>query len=173
MSNYPKKLLLDFIKSLGPEDMIKAAQAIEKSELGEMFAGVVGVKKSEELGSVRKISVKDDPEFQKTAQENQWATRQERGVRSQTCIFEFIKSVYAPWIGNGMTRADLRSVDKPAWRQLHNRLQKDSLPDWLPLPSRADTFIPPSSDVVAREVTMEARKLNRERMRLVRSLEKK
>lgn len=41
MSNYPKKLLLDFIKSLGPEDMIKAAQAIEKSELGEMFAGVV------------------------------------------------------------------------------------------------------------------------------------
>ena len=115
-------------------------------------------------------ALKDDPDFLKTAQENQWSERKARGLPSHTCIFEFLKTVYTPWIGKGMTRADLKAVDSDAWLRLRDRLRNDSLPDWLPLPTRAETFVPSETDSTAYEATMEARRLNRERMRLVRSL---
>ncbi|WP_127116236.1 hypothetical protein [Shimia sediminis] len=113
--------------------------------------------------------VKDDPEFQKVASENQWRERTARGLPSRMCIFKFLKDTYEPWFG-GMNQADLKVVDPSAWRALQNRLQKDEMPAWLRLPKLSDRYLP-KPGTPEYEAVQQARRQNRERMRLLRSLQ--
>lgn len=112
--------------------------------------------------------IKDDLEFQRHASENQWSERTARGIPSRACIFQFLRDTYEPWLGQ-MNQADLRAVDLGAWRALQNRLQKEKMPDWLLLPKLSDRYLP-KEGTPEYEAVLEARRQNRERMRLLRSL---
>lgn len=108
-----------------------------------------------------------------TAEQNQWHSRQDRGIKSRTCIFEFIKSVYGPWLGKGMTQADLKQIDPKAWRALQNRMQKDDMPNDLILPKKSDTYLPdPEKEPEKYALMQEIRSLNRKRMAVTRALDK-
>jgi hypothetical protein len=116
--------------------------------------------------------VKDDPEFKRVAAENQWFTRQARGIARKTSIFEYLAAVYKPWIGKGMTQADLLAVDKSAWGALQNGLRTEKLPEWLPLPKKSDADIADISDPEILRDRLTARSPNRERMRIMYRLGK-
>lgn len=85
-------------------------------------------------------TLKLNTEFQRVASENQWAER-DRSVwgRDLSKIIEFLKTTYQPWLGRGMTQADLLAVDKQAYRALYNYSNSttDKLED-LPLPALKD-----------------------------------
>ncbi len=95
MSSDTKKLLMDFIKSLGPEDVAKAAQAIEKSELGAAFSGAVEPKKP------------------------QWS---DRTTGREVSPADWIKMHYGrvlpdgAWDPMGLTRNTLRQIDRPLYQ---------------------------------------------------------
>ena len=48
---------------------------------------------------------------------------------------DFIKRNYAPWLGKGLTRADVRRLDKPLSTALDNWLRRNPMPDDLDLPT--------------------------------------
>lgn len=83
-------------------------------------------------------------EFQRHASENQWSTRRERGLPWQLSSFDFISEVYVRWIGEGLTRADLKKVDEPLWKKLCNDIKArrreglTELPEGLVLPTQAE-----------------------------------
>lgn len=81
-------------------------------------------------------TLKLNTEFQRVASENPWAER-DRSVwgRDLSKIVDFLKATYQPWLGRGMSQADLRSVDKGAYQALRNYLKYNELPDDLPLPT--------------------------------------
>jgi hypothetical protein len=121
----------------------------------------------------RIMPVKDDPEFQRIAVENQWKTREARGLSRQTSIFDFLSTVYQAWLGHGMNQADLLAVDKSAWTALQNRLRKEELPGSLPLPKKSDTYINNIADPEVRQERLRARELNRDRMRIMYRLDRR
>ncbi len=53
---------------------------------------------------------------------------------------DFIKRVYGPWLGNGLTKAALRHLDEPLYRSLYKWLSnpKNELPADLDLPTKAE-----------------------------------
>lgn len=62
-----------------------------------------------------------------------------QGIRSGELPPDFIKRVYEPWIGNGLTKADLRQLDPGLYRALYNWVGRgNALPDDLPLPTRRE-----------------------------------
>ena len=61
------------------------------------------------------------------------------GIRSGEAPPDFIRRVYAPWVGNGLTKADLRKLDPGLYRALYNWVGRgNALPDDLPLPTRQE-----------------------------------
>jgi hypothetical protein len=48
---------------------------------------------------------------------------------------DFIKRNYAPWLGKGLTRADVRRLDRPLSTALDNWLRRNPMPDDLDLPT--------------------------------------
>ena len=48
---------------------------------------------------------------------------------------EFVKLHYAPWLGKGLTRADLLVLDPALYRTLRGWIKKHGLPEDLDLPS--------------------------------------
>jgi hypothetical protein len=88
------------------------------------------------------------------------------GVRSGETPADFIKRVYAPWVGNGLTKTGLRQLDPGLYRALYNWLGRGNvLPDDLPLPTRQEVndklvegFIE-SSGKPLNEVLAEARRI--------------
>lgn len=57
--------------------------------------------------------------------------------RSESPI-DFIRREYAPYIGNGLTRAHLRRYDRTLYEALGNWLRKNELPDDLLLPTKVE-----------------------------------
>ena len=47
----------------------------------------------------------------------------------------FIQRHYAPWLGNGLTRADVRRLDPQLYMALANWLRKNDLPEGFELPT--------------------------------------
>lgn len=50
---------------------------------------------------------------------------------------DFIRRVYAPWLGHGLTRADIKHLDEPLYRSLYKWLSnsQNEMPDDLDLPT--------------------------------------
>jgi hypothetical protein len=51
---------------------------------------------------------------------------------------DFIKRVYGAWVGKGLTRAHIRTLDKPLWQALYNFLRTNEMPADVDLPTRAE-----------------------------------
>lgn len=65
-----------------------------------------------------------------------WDDRTDRNEHAP----DFIKRVYAPWLGNGLTRSHIRALDPKLHKAFENWLSRpgNSMPDDLDLPSRQD-----------------------------------
>ena len=59
----------------------------------------------------------------------------ERENRKETAP-DFIKRVYAPWLGHGLTQAHIHQLDKQLYTALHNWLRFNDMPADLDLPTR-------------------------------------
>jgi len=106
------------------------------------------------------------------AEANLWENRRQNPnyrFSWNTSIFDFLKAVYEPWLGHGMTRAHLKHVDPKAWIALRDKLKKEPMPSWLNLPKQCDANLP-EPGTFEHEARQKARRQNRERMRLIRSL---
>lgn len=81
-------------------------------------------------------TLKLNSEFRRVASENQWAKR-DRSIwgRDLSKIIDFLKTTYQPWLGRGMSQADLRGVDKGAYQALRNYLKYNDIPSDLQLPT--------------------------------------
>ena len=118
--------------------MLEAALEIRnRSQMSEVSLPPVNAPKFDFKPGTLKLNA----DFQKVASQNQWAER-DRSVwgRDLSKIVDFLKSTYQPWLGRGMTQADLKSVDKRAYQALHNYLKSipGSIPDGLDLPTLKD-----------------------------------
>lgn len=65
---------------------------------------------------------KDDPEFQKYVADNQWSNRREKGYPWRMSAIEYIREVYAPWLGQGLLQGDLLNLDAKLYVKLHHEL---------------------------------------------------
>lgn len=74
---------------------------------------------------------------------------------------DFIKRVYAPWIGHGFTQPFLRRLDPKLYMALHNWLRANAMPADLPLPTK--------SEIVKTKIERAGEKGIRAARRLVRS----
>lgn len=63
-----------------------------------------------------------------------WAEAKERGDTPPA----FIRRHYAPWLGKGLTRANLRHLDPQLEMALRNWLRKNELPEGLNLPTKSE-----------------------------------
>lgn len=108
--------------------------------------------------------VRSDPVFIERAELNQWKSRKDRGIPVQTCIFDFIGAVYSPWLGNGMTQADLRFADFAAYRAMRARMDREGLktPGDLDLPTRHDAHLSSITNPEEAEKLVERRAYKRE-----------
>ncbi len=113
--------------------------------------------------------LKDQAEFIAYAQANQWSTRKERGWPYQQDVFEYIKTVYAPYLAEKrLTRSDLQNVDKKLWWALHNRLRHEAMPEDLHLPTEAQAKLDGMQDGPEKELMIKKRSLWRELNKLQR-----
>lgn len=76
---------------------------------------------------------------------------------------DFIRRVYAPWLGHGLTRADIKRFDEPLYRSLYKWLSnpRNEMPDDLDLPTlpqQNDRFVA-NLDTPAHEAIREGRRL--------------
>ena len=94
------------------------------------------------------LRVSEDPKFRNKAEQFQWRDREKHGYPKRTCIFDFIGAVYAPWLGRGMTQADLRKADFSAYRQMHLKMDREGLdtPKGLDLPTLAEANLQAARD---------------------------
>lgn len=63
-----------------------------------------------------------------------WTEAKERGDTPPA----FIRRHYAPWLGKGLTRANLRHLDPQLEMALRNWLRKNELPEGLNLPTKSE-----------------------------------
>lgn len=111
-----------------------------------------------------------DAAFVHQARTHQWKNRREVGYAYQASIFEFIKDVYGPWLGRGMTQADLAAVDRPAYTAFRNRVYSagERPPPDLVLPSLKEARLDGLEDPRAKEALKTARRYKRAQMRDLR-----
>jgi|GEM_PF-5053696 len=136
----------------------------------DMHEGRV-VEESEYVTEFTPGKIKDeDPRFVRVAAENQWKSRHEQGYERNTSIFDFIRAVYGPWLGRGMTQADLGSVDQSAYNALRDKVnkQKVQMPSDLILPSLREARIEALRDPQEKESLKAIRKYSRDNMRKYR-----
>ncbi len=51
-------------------------------------------------------------QFRRHAAQNQWRTRQKRGLPRRMDVLDFVRDVYGSWIEKGAVRRDLAAVDE-------------------------------------------------------------
>lgn len=69
-------------------------------------------------------------------------------ARSENPV-QFIRRVYAPWVGNGLTRPDLARLDPPLYKALgvwSHRHPDDTLPEVITLSQKIDQMVDELSD---------------------------
>ena len=131
-----------------------------------------GVKKE----PAKQLPFKDSTDFQEYVAKNLWANRRENGFPWRCDVFAFIREVYAPFLGQGLVQSDIKTCDPQLYAQLHKQLtamtseQKTAILDSLKLPKESDARLNALEDQAKREALLEARRLAKEAMRLVRTI---
>lgn len=118
----------------------------------------------------KNVNFRNDQDFIAYAKANAWETRRERNFPWRMDVFDYLREVYGPWLGKGLTRADLKDVDEPLWWAINNRLRNAEMPEDINLPKDADAQLLSIDDPVKQAALLKARELNRARMQLVRSM---
>lgn len=106
-----------FCHSLSDKEYRIAEQALLKTSLRDKFVEMVGVSEiSQESGSLP------------TEAPALWADRK---TGREVSPVDFIRQHYGPWLGKGLTRADLRDRDRPLYQALAKWLARHTAPDDL------------------------------------------
>lgn len=75
---------------------------------------------------------------------------------------DFIRRVYAPWIGNGLTQPLIRRLDPALYKALYSWLRSNDLPDDLPLPKQSEVMAKRNAEIHATpDTTVEAKTAHR------------
>ncbi|MES1985895.1 MAG: FtsK/SpoIIIE domain-containing protein [Pseudomonadota bacterium] len=152
--NAPHALIEEYIDEKPHSSESKSIESILKDSLQGMFERAE-VSPSEQRALVDKITTQiyelvedrahvqnhaavvvggsDFPATLPTAPPEKYA-----GLRSSETPPEFIKRVYAPWLGKGLDRAALRKLDPALIQSLYNWLRKNEMPDDLNLPTKSE-----------------------------------
>ena len=114
---------------------------------------------------------KDHPDFQEHVGKNLWADRRENGFPWRCDVFDFIRDVYAPFLGQGLLQSDIKACDPKLYAQLHQQLtvmepeaKSKTLRD-LKLPSEFDARLGIITDEAAKEQLLVYREWERKRSR--------
>lgn len=122
------------------------------------------------------VPFKDSVEFQEYVAQNLWADRRKNNFPWKCDVFEFIREVYAPFLGHGLVQSDIKACDPQLYAQLHKQLtamdkeQKEKTLSELNLLKQSDARLAAIDDEEKREALLEARRLAREAMRLARTI---
>ena len=108
---------------------------------------------------VKNVNLRSDPEFIAYTKENTWETRRDRNFPWRMDVFDYLREVYGPWLGNGLTRSDIKAVDEPLYWRLYNELQKTPLPSDIDLPTGAEATLNSITDADEKEHLLKKREL--------------
>lgn len=105
-----------------------------------------------------RMPFRNDANFIQYAKENSWQKRRDNETPWpwKTNVFDFIRETYGPWLGKGLVQADLRSVDRPLYNELHKRLalmtatEKEAMLAKLNLPTASEARLSEIEDPAER-----------------------
>lgn len=112
----------------------------------ELFPELAELERTEAEGRVSWVERVGEPERQPLPEKAPalWAQAKEPGDTPPT----FIQRHYAPWLGKGLSRADVRHLDPQLYMALANWRRKNDLPEGFALPTKSEKLAAeaPSAD---------------------------